>query len=68
MNPWGFILLALAVLIIILGIKGTYSNVETRLTGKAHSVPGVSAGTSAFFPVPASRQANIGSNTNVNTV
>ncbi len=44
MNPWGIVLLALGVLVIILGVKGTYTAVETKLTGKTHSAAGKSGG------------------------
>ena len=34
MNPWGIILIALAVVIIIIGVKGSQHNVASALTGK----------------------------------
>lgn len=35
MNPWGIVVLGLGVLIIIMGVKGSYGNVVKALKSKA---------------------------------
>lgn len=35
MNPWAFIAIAIGVIVIIIGIKGTQHHVASALTGKA---------------------------------
>lgn len=34
MNPWAFVAIALGILVIIIGVKGTQHNVTSTLTGK----------------------------------
>lgn len=33
MNPWGFLILGLGILLIIMGVTGSYTKVETAITG-----------------------------------
>jgi hypothetical protein len=34
MNPWGFLILGIGLLLIIMGIKGSYSNIVSAITNK----------------------------------
>lgn len=48
MNPWGFVVIGLGVLLVIMGVKGTYENVANALkstgpaTGRITTVPKLS--------------------------
>lgn len=33
MNPWGFLILGLGILLLIMGVTGSYKKVETAITG-----------------------------------
>lgn len=35
MNPWGLVIVAVGVLLLIIGVKGSYSNVASALKSKA---------------------------------
>lgn len=35
MNPWGFVAIGLGILLIIIGVTGSYENVKSAITGKA---------------------------------
>jgi hypothetical protein len=48
MNPWGAVIAGLGVLLVIMGVKGSYVNIESALTGKKHSPAGSNISTSAF--------------------
>lgn len=65
MNPWGIIVIFLGIVLIVLGVKGTYPGVETLITGKPHqplsNVGGVNqqGGGFPFLPfIPLASKAN----------
>lgn len=35
MNPWGFVAIGLGILLVIMGVMGTYGNVQAAITGHA---------------------------------
>lgn len=35
MNPWGFVAIGIGVLLIIIGVTGSYENVKAAITGHA---------------------------------
>lgn len=37
MNPWGFFILALGALLLIMGVTGSFTKVKSAITGKAAS-------------------------------
>lgn len=37
MNPWGFVVIGLGVLAIIIGVTGSYDAVKSAITGKANA-------------------------------
>ena len=47
MNPIGGVIVILGLLLIILGVKGSYTALETKLTGKPHQVPTTTSTTPA---------------------
>jgi hypothetical protein len=42
MNPWGFFILAFGLLLLIMGVTGSFYKVKAAVTGKAGNVPAAS--------------------------
>jgi len=51
MNPWALLVIGLGVLLIIMGIKGSYGNIVSALTGHPYK-PSLTAWQSTNPPVP----------------
>jgi hypothetical protein len=39
MNPWGFVIIGLGVLAVIIGVTGSYENVKGAITGHSAAAP-----------------------------
>lgn len=37
MNPWAFLVIGIGILLVIMGVKGSYPNVVSALTGRTHT-------------------------------
>lgn len=53
MNPWGLVVIGLGILLVIMGVKGSYENVVAALTGRKHQLTGTTtAATTTPPPAP----------------
>lgn len=52
MNPWAFIAIAVGILVIIIGVKGTQHHVAGALTGKQTNVAQSGAGRTVTAAAP----------------
>jgi hypothetical protein len=50
MNPWGFVAIGVGVLLIIIGVTGSYDNVKAAITGRAPTQTKAQATTVARTP------------------
>ena len=46
MNPWGFLVIAAGILVIIIGVKGSQHDIAAAITGKSSNSTVVPGGTS----------------------
>jgi hypothetical protein len=57
MNPWGFLIIGVGVLAIIIGVTGSYESVKSAITGKAATT---TAKTTPTPPTPAAKKTPTG--------